>query len=301
MGGKVGSATAFGLGGVVIALAGALGGWRMPLLGPLEPWQIVMTLVGAPGLALAFLALTLREPPRKQNVVLVGDVQGKTRAAMNRFLAANWRLAVLMVASFSCLAICGYSLTAWAPTYIERAFGWTPQQYGPGLSVMNLIAAASLVMNGKIVDHLFSRGMRDAHLRFYSWLMVLIAPVVVLLFMAPNAYVFLGLYCIVQFVTVPYMVYLSSVVALLAPNAVRGQLLAGFLFISTLLGLGAGPAMVGALTDFVFHDESRIGDSLMIVVVGCFALSLATMRWALVYLGPSVTRAEGGLRGGVVT
>ncbi|GAN00317.1 permeases of the major facilitator superfamily [alpha proteobacterium U9-1i] len=292
MGGKVGSAMAFGLGGLAIAYATTLGAVNFPLHGPAAPWQIVFAMVGFPGFLLALAVFTFREPRRRGVAAKSG---ADSHAQLMGFLRANWALITLMIVSFSCLSICGYTLTSWVPTYIGRAYEWTPLQYGPALSAMNLIAAASLVVNGRVVDHLFSRGMKDAHLRFYSWLMLAVSPAVVFLFMAPSAWVFLGLYCIVQFVTVPFMVYVSSVIALLAPNAVRGQLISIFLFCFTLLGLGAGPAMVGALTDFLFQDESKIGLSMMIVVVGCFAIAFVTMRAALALLGPSVTRAEAAL------
>jgi|CXWL01.1.fsa_nt_gi MFS family permease len=294
MGGKVGSATAFGLGGIAIAYAATLHGINLPLLGQAEPWQIVFAMVGLPGFAMAFLVFTFKEPRRKNTAGLSSatPTNKQGRDLLIAFIRANWRLVSLMMVSFSCLSIVGYTLTSWVPTYIGRHFGWEPIQYGPALSAMNLIAAASLLVNGRIVDHLFGRGMRDAHLRFYSWLMALVSPAVVFLFLAPSAWMFLGLYCVIQFVTVPFMVYVSSVVALLAPNAVRGQLLSLFLFAFTLLGLGAGPALVGALTDFLFKDENQIGASMMIVIVGCFAVAFVTMRMALWFLAPSVVKAE---------
>ena len=75
--------------------------------------------------------------------------------------------------------------------------------------------------------------------------------------------------------------------------AVRGKLIAGFLFCFTMLGLGAGPALVGALTTLVFASDARIGTSMMIVVVGCYGIAFVTMRMALLYLKPAIERAEG--------
>ncbi|WP_202842587.1 MFS transporter [Luteimonas saliphila] len=290
MGGKVGSAAAFGLGAVAITYAESLHarGISWSLLGDLEAWQRVMVMVGLPGVVLAALVFTFREPPRRGVAVANGGDEGLLRI----FLRANWRLIGLMLVCFSALALCGYSLTSWVPTYLSRHFGWAPMQYGPALSVMNIASAVWLVVNGRIVDRLFGRGMKDAHMRFYSWLMYLLAPAVVLLFVVSDPWVFLGLYCLVQFITVPFMVYVSSIIALLAPNAIRGQLIAMFLFVFTTLGMGAGPALVGALTDFVFKDEARLGTSLMIVIVSCFAIALVAMRLSLRYLGPSILRAE---------
>ncbi len=290
MGGKVGSAAAFGLGAFAIALAESLHarGVQWPLIGDLEAWQRVMVMVGLPGMLLAGLVFTFREPARRG----VTAAESEDGSLLLSFLRANWRLIALMLLCFSALALCGYSLTSWVPTYITRRFGWEPMQYGPALSAMNVIAAVWLVINGRIVDWLFGRGMKDAHMRFYSWLMLALAPAVALLFVVSRPWLFLGLYCVVQFLTVPFMVYVSSIVALLAPNAIRGQLIAIFMFVFTTLGMGAGPALVGAITDFAFHDESRIGASLMIVVVTCFVIALVTMRLSLRYLAPSIVRAE---------
>lgn len=290
MAGKVGSATAFGLGGIAIAFATGLHGVDLPIHGPAEPWQIVMMMVGLPGFAFAFLVFTFAEPPRR-------DIPGEQRTdrpvrAAIGFMRANWQLIGLMMVAFSALAVCGYSMTSWVPTFIDRRFGWEPEAYGPALSMMNLVAAASLVVNGKIVDFLFARGMKDAHLRFYSWLIAGLSPVIAYMFFTSGPWVFLACYGVVQFITVPFMVYLSSVMALLAPNAVRGQMIAIFMFVFTILGMGAGPAVVGALTDFLFGNEAMIGHSLAIVVIGGAVIAFAALRLALRYLSPAIAARE---------
>ncbi|HRN59773.1 MAG TPA: MFS transporter [Chiayiivirga sp.] len=293
MGGKVGSAAAFGLGALAIAYADSLHarGVSWPIVGDPESWQRVMMMVGLPGLVLAGLVFTFREPARR-GVLAAAKGDNDSKGALYSFLRANWRLIGLMMVCFSALALIGYSLTSWVPSYITRRFGWAPAQYGPALSAMNVISAIWLVVNGRLVDRFFRRGMKDAHMRFYSWLLMLLAPAVLLLFVVSNPWVFLALYCVVQFITVPFMVYVSSIIALMAPNIIRGQLIALFLFVFTTLGMGAGPTLVGAITDFVFADEQRLGSSLMIVVVGCFVIALVAMRMSLRYLGPSIVRAE---------
>lgn len=292
MAGKVGSAAAFGIGGVALTFAASLHGDGLPFVSNAAPWQIVFWLVGLPGLVLAFLVFTFREPPRRDlasDSLAADDAKG---GAAFSFIKAHWQLALIVVATFSCLAICGYTLTSWVPTYISRHFHWEPLQYGPALSLMNLIGAASLVANGRLVDHFFSRGMRDVHLRFYSWVMLATAPFFVMLFLTENVYLFLACYAISQFVTVPFLVYVSAIISLLAPNAARGQLIAMFLFVATILGLGAGPTIVGALTDFVFRSEDQLGLSLMVTVLGFFALALIGMRVGLLHLSDAIQRAE---------
>lgn len=290
MAGKVGSATAFGIGGLAIAYATGLGAVSLPGHGPAQPWQLVMIIVGLPGFVVALLPFSFADPGRHE---VPGAVPADRRiGAAFAFMRDNWQLISCMMVAFSALAICGYSMTAWVPTFIGRHFHWAPVVYGPALSVMNLVAAASLVVNGRIVDILFGRGMRDAHLRYYSWMIAALSPVILYMFFAANPWVFLACYGVVQFITVPFMVYLSSVVALLAPNAVRGQMIAIFMFVFTILGMGAGPAIVGALTTFLFRNEAMIGQSLAVVVIGAALIAFVSLRMALRYLAAAIADRE---------
>lgn len=291
MAGKVGSATAFGLGGVAIAFATAYAGIHIPFHGPAHPWQLVMMMVGVPGLLIALLVFTFPDPG-KRRVVQKGN-SASDRAILRDFVRGNGRLLGLMLVGTSCLAICGYSMTNWVPAYIERHFAWRPEQYGPALSLMNIVSALSLFVNGWIVDRLFARGMMDAHLRFYSWLILGCLPVVGYMFFAHNAWIFLACYGVAQFITVPFMVYVSSVLALICPAAVRSRMLAFFLFVFTVLGLGAGPAMIAGLTQYVFRDEAMLGHSLAIVVFSGAVVALAAFRMALRYLSPTVLARQG--------
>lgn len=278
MAGKVGSAAAFGIGGLAIAYATAHADWDLPFHGPARPWQIVMALVGLPGLLLALLAFTFPEPPRG----------GKTRAGvaegpdgLGGFVRGHARLIALMMVGTSALAICGYSMTSWVPAFIERRYAMEPAGYGLWLSAMNILGAASLLVTGRAVDRLYRGGMRDAHLRFYSWIIAAAMPVILFAFFAPNVWLFLACYALIQIITVPFMVYVSAVVALLAPPAIRARLLAGFLFVFTMLGMGAGPAIVAMLTDHVFRNEAMIGRSLALVVTAGAIVAFIAFRLAL--------------------
>lgn len=284
MAGKVGSATAFALGGIAIAFAAAHTGIHIPFHGPAQPWQLVMMMVGLPGVIIGLLVFTFPDPGRRGTPRRAAAATGE----IGTFVRAHWKLLGLMLIGTSCLAMCGYSMTNWVPAYIERHFGWKPVQYGLALSLMNIVSAVSLVANGWIVDRLFARGMQDAHLRFYGWLIIALLPVVAYMFFATNVHVFLACYCVAQFITVPFMVYVSSVMGLIAPPTIRARLLAFFLFVFTILGLGAGPAIVAALTQYVFASEAALGQSLAVVVIACTIIAFISFRLALRYLGAAV-------------
>jgi len=287
--GKIGSATAFGLGGLVIAFAHSLGGLTWPGGGHHSYWQLTFMLVGAPGFLLMFLVFSFRDPGRRDSGIAA---PASTRGELLGFIKAHAKLLGMATIAFTCLAVVGYSMTAWVPTYMDRHFGWEPARYGPALSLMNLFGAAMLVVVGRAVDRLFARGMRDAHLRFYSWLILILSPAILYAFFSPSPYVFLSLYALIQIITVPFIVYASALVALLAPSRLRGQLLGIFMFIFNIIGFGAGPAIVGAITDFLFKDESKIGMSLAIVVISGATIAFVVMRAALGALDRAVAAAQ---------
>lgn len=283
---KIGSAVAMGLGGAAIALATALLAAHPAILGVSRPWHLVMMMVGAPGVVLAGLVFTFREPRRELSAATgAGKARGGELAA---FVARRWQLWAAMMIGFCAISIVGFSLTSWVPTYFARHFGWTPVQFGPALSLTNVIAAGSLVVNGWLVDLLYRRGIRDIHLRFYRWLILAVAPAILVLFFIPNPLLFLVLFALVQFVTVPFLIYVSAVIAMLAPSRLRGRLTAIYLAAFTVIGQGLGPPMVGALTDFVFRDEAQVGRSLAVVLVGGTIVALACLQWALPHLGAAI-------------
>lgn len=289
--GKTGSAVSFGLGGFAIAFARSLEAIDWPVHGPAAYWQITFALIALPGFVLMFLALSFPDPGRRG-----GGPARPGRGELLRFIRGHGVLLGQMTLAFSCLAVVGYSLTSWVPSYMERHFGWPPARYGVALSAMNLFGALALIACGRWVDRLFAGGMRDAHLRFYSWTILALSPAIVAAFFVPDPYLFLACYALIQLTTVPFIVYGAAILAVLAPSAMRGQLLGLMMFVFNVLGFGAGPAVVGALTDFLFHDPAKVGMSLAIVVIGGAALGLGVMRLALPRLDAAVAARQAEAR-----
>ncbi len=65
MGIFVGSGLASILGSAVIRYTKTQSSIELPWIGPIRSWQLVFLIVGLPGLAVALLLLTIREPTRK--------------------------------------------------------------------------------------------------------------------------------------------------------------------------------------------------------------------------------------------
>lgn len=284
---KIGSATAFGLGGLLIGLFGSAA-LTLPLLGTVRPWQMVFFSIGIPGALAAFLVYTFTEPARRGQMSTTAPKPG----LLLSFLRENRRLMTLMYSGFSLIALCGYAMTAWIPTFVSRRYGLEPLEYGPILSVVSIAAAGALVLKGGIVDWLYARGRKDANLLFYSWVVLVSTPVAVGAFFASGPWIFFGVYCVLLAVTIPSMLYLSASLALLAPNELRGQLSALAYTLYGILGMGLGPAAIGAITDFVFNDPQKIGWSLALLSGVAMPLGAILLRMAMKPLRAAIATAE---------
>ena len=65
----------------------------------------------------------------------------------------------------------------------------------------------------------------------------------------------------------------AGVVSLMAPATMRSQLVAIHFLLSNLLGLGLGPTVVAAITDYVFRSDVALGQS--IALSACIMCPLA--------------------------
>lgn len=286
--GKIGSAAAFGVGAIVIGFAQHLQSSSESLFGSAQYWQITYFMVGAPGLVIAFLLFTFREPRRNGPMT----PQNPGLRPVIDFVAKNSKLCFLLAAASTTNAIFGYALSSWVPTYMERQYAWTTAHYGIGLSILNITGALILLGCGRTVDRLFAKGMRDAHLRFCSWTILVLSPAVLFGFFAGNPYVFLVCYALSQIISAPMIVYTAAIVGQVAPSELRGQLLGGLMFVFNSLGYGGGPAIVGLLTDRVFGNEAALGKSMMTVTAIGIALTYLSARSVLPLVDSAVRKRQ---------
>jgi len=66
----------------------------------------------------------------------------------------------------------------------------------------------------------------------------------------------------------------NAALQVITPNQMRGQVTAVWLFLFNFVGYGFGPTSIAVITDYVFHDESRLGEALATAsaVLGATAL-----------------------------
>lgn len=276
MGPKMGTAFAFALGGIIVGGA-AYATRTLPTLHAVEPWRLAFAITAIPSLFIGLLCLTFREPGHPD--AAAGRV-GSGGDSVVRFLVAQRRLMIPMLGGFGLLLICGQSLISWVPSYLQRQFHWEPVSYGPVLGLISTVGAASLVVKGMIMDRLFARGIRDIHIRFYTWLLIATCPITVAAFLVQGRVAFVLCYAVAGVITIPCLAYASVAIQMIAPPTLRGRVFAVFSIPLALLG-GLGPPLVGAITDYVFHDEARLGWALSILLGTAIPLAIVALRVCL--------------------
>jgi MFS family permease len=281
MGIYIGAGLAFILGGFITDLVGQQSP-ALPLVGAVRSWQLVFFIVGLPGLVVAVLLRTVREPIRKG----VTRTKGGSPVEAHVPLRGVWEYLRDNRATFLCLnlgialvALYGYGATSWTPSLFIRRFHWTARQTG---LVYGLIVAAGgmlgIVSGGKLADRLRERGYRDADLRVALLTTVAGLPFVMLFPLAPEARTAAALLVpVVFFMSAPFGVA-PAAIQLMMPNQMRAQATACYLFVINLIGIGLGPALVATLTDDVFRNPKSVHLSLMVVGAISFAAA-AILLW----------------------
>jgi MFS family permease len=227
------------------------------------PWQVAFWMVGLPGLVLAPCFWLFREPARRGRASAaplslreVGAVVRERRAAL-----------VPMLAGFTMVPLVSYAYFIWTPALFQRTYGWSAAQVGLSFGLILIIFGTSGVyLAGWFSDRLARQGHLDAPLKvaavgfagcglFGALIPLMPNPIAALTLLAPA----------ILLSNVPYACA-GTAFQLIIPNRARAQISALYVTLTTLVGLGVGPIVVGLMTDHVFHGPSAIRYSLAIVV-----------------------------------
>jgi MFS family permease len=297
MGVAVGAGIAMILGGWVIGIVMDAPPMTLPVFGELYAWQTVFLFVGLPGLVIALLMVTIREPERRDKITLT-DASGNTTEEVSiretiRFLGRRWRTYGTHFLGLSVVTIIGYAFLFWIPTMFIRTWGWSIPQIGLAYGLVNLIVGPiSVNLAGWYADSLYRRGYKDGHMRtcFYGALLFVPSSVLVPLMPSPELAIAM---------LIPASVGAASVTAtgvaglmMITPNQVRAQTTALYYFVINVLGLSVGGAAVGMVTDYVFGDEMALRYTLSLISAVAGVMGLMFLRVHLRYYRVAIVEAE---------
>lgn len=286
LGVTLGSGFAYMLGGAVVGYVENFDTLHLPLLGATEGWQLTFFIVGFPGLLVALLLYTtVREPVRK------GDQSDQSLMPVREVSAYVWhrrRAYGAHILGISIFIMVVYALNLWGPTYFIRTFGYSAAQAGWTFGLLMLIAgSAGLLLAGWAADAWMQRGVSDAYVRLILLSMACLMPCAIALGFADTPLLGIAAMSGAVFFSAFQGGISGGTLQLMTPNRMRGQIMAVYLLVANLIGLGLGPTALAVVTDYVFGYDEAIGKSIAL----CAAV-LCPLGGLLLWSGLSHIRAE---------
>ena len=269
-------------GGALIALVPAVGS---RITGTLEPWQVVFVIVGLPGLAIAILILTLREPQRCG----VTNAEPPSFGNVLSYMSLNWRAYAGLIAGLCCASLMWNGVAAWIPTHFIRQFGWSPAQVGLRYGLVLMVFGTCGIISGSwIAGRMHDRGWTDANVKLGLISALAALPFGIVAPLLSNAAASLSVFACYLFAgAMPYGAA-AAAFQQITPNRMRGQVSAIYLFWLNLAGIGLGPTLVASISQSVFGGDMGISRAIATDVAIAapisallFALTCAPYRRAL--------------------
>jgi len=281
--GGAGSAILAGL--VMNALQGS-GGVALPIIGFTESWRLAFLIAGAPGLVVAVLMFTVREPVRS-----IYPAAEDTRDGFLRFLRDRWRVFLPLYAALVCAPLVGLVSSGWAAVILMRNFGYTAGNAGLILGTVLLISnLGGSFAGGAIGDWLASRRRPSGRLPLFYFGTIPALAGGICIATGESSWIFLSGQALVT-VTAPILSAAAyPTLHEVVPPQLRGRSVALHALNMNLLGVGLGTTVVAMLTQSVFQDEGMVHRSVAVVVL--FAAVVGPMLILLQRKGYQALRAQ---------
>lgn len=266
----IGAGSAFLFGGPLVRW---IEGMAPPVPG-MRPWQTVFLVAGLPGLVLAVLMFTLREPTRRE----ITRTTGASLSAAIDFILARWRAFGALFVGSACVVTLG-SLSLWNTALFQRTWGWNVAQVGVATGLLYFTAGPLGTIVGIWLTQRWNRaGRADATLRTLLTGLLIGGPGFALFPLAPTASV--GLLGMFLGFTGQAMATAAgpASLTLLAPGQIRSKATAIYYLVISIAGQLLGPPPVGWMTDrFGDPKALRYAVSLEAAVVAVPAIILVAL------------------------
>ena len=292
---SVGQGMANLVGGPLIAVLLTMPPFVFPLVGELKAWQTAFMVVGIPGLVVALLMLTVREPIRRGLI----EIQGGTKTGKNElpfkdsmaFLGKRWKAYGSLFFGMSVVTLVGYT-GFWNAPLFQRTWGWEIGQIGIALGTASIIfGPLGANFGGWLADKLTQMGGKDGPMRamYYGVILTVITNVAYPLM--PSAEWALVIYVPSLLGGAVASACGAAAVVHIAPNQVRAQATAVYWLIINVVGLMLGPTSVGFLTDLM-GDPSMLKYSMAVIPLIAGVPAILLIMWGLKHYAAASEEAQ---------
>ena len=223
-------------------------------------WQLVFIAIGVPGLiAAAVLALTVKEPGRQ-------GPGAQTKVGMGQaiaYMAQHWKVFAPFMGS-SAIGGLAFGVLTWTAAFYQRTYGWSGAEYGVRYGLLSMIATpVGLFLGAWIYERYVTQGRHDAAMRVVVVGRLIGLPAMLLMPLMPNGWLALAMSAVNLMVLGGTGACTNSILQIISPNRMRGQITAIFFLFYNLIGQGLSPWFIGLFTDMVLKDESHLRYALL--------------------------------------
>ena len=277
LGAPIGIGLSFAIGGLLYSVAVDITnapGWQdFIFIGGSAAWKLVLLFLGVLGMSMTLLLSTVREPRNQQNAAAAKNpgsaakvADAASSAEVKKYAAANWKAIGALYFGMALISLAAYSQGFWDITFLTRTYGWDASTGSFWYGMVQLFAGLSgMLFGGIVADKLTKRGVKGA-----SAIMVLIGSG----FAVPFSFIYplmgtaaSALWLMVFAIFGSNMCFACAASALqrMFPATMLGLAAGIYFFISNAVGIGIGPTLVAAITDYSFEDPDMIRYSLSMV------------------------------------
>ena len=250
----------------------------LPLLGQVYPWQLTFLLVGALTVLVAPLALLLRENRRPASNGISTNGEPEPAPGLWALIRTDPLFYLGYPFAFGSVNVIVTAFHVWTPTFMSRTYGWPIETVGiaygatqGGAGVVGLLAM------GWLVERLYNRGMVDAHAKVPAIALCISIPAMIGGILSGSPAAFLAASIAFWGATYTYAGYAPAALQLGTPASLRASVGAVYVTFLSVMGLFIGPTMVSWFTEGVLQDKSKIGLSLVFVMVIWTPIALASL------------------------
>jgi MFS family permease len=239
-------------------------------------WQWILIIVGAPGLLAALMFLFAKEPARRDppdtKPLVASDASiGRKLVAFTGFdaLRAIWHKKAVFIPLFAALALAAIQslgMPAWYVPFLVRTYGWNETEIGNLLSVMLLVGMLTGITLGGVFVTWMSKRYKDANIRATTIIFGCAAVASIAAPLMPTAE--LSMLCVAAgtmfgLAGAPAQ---NAAIQRIAPNEMRGQVTALYLFMFTFFG-ALGSFVIGWISDHIVGDPQKLWQAILITAI----------------------------------
>jgi len=277
------------IGGIMASGAFIIGAGVLQLARPLstatgiEPWQMTLILLGAPGIALGLLfATTVEEPPRVEHH---SDEKADLGAFVG-YLKANWLFYAPFILGVGVLAIFIYGQMAWLATILIRDHGFTVEKAGYTFGGVGMLGGmiGTLLIPQLTVRIERARPLRGVPITQLA-LVILAAPFMILTPTSPHVPILLAGVFLTVTLAASFAVLMPLGFQSYGPSRMRARLMALYLLSTNLIGLSIGPIAAVYFAGLwegtarpLAHGVATIGMIAAPIVIACYVTSYRAVR-----------------------